>query len=98
MKFALLFTASGPIAVLTSHQSLTDPTLIEKFKAKGISKFIAYEMPIELARQRYGVHFDAVTRDVKESDDMRVLDFNGDRIFGLFGFRELGQPTFYEGP
>jgi hypothetical protein len=98
MKFAVLFTASGPIAVLTSHQSLTDPALIDKFKAKGIAKFIAYELPVELARERYGVHFDAVTKDVKESDDLRVLDFNGDRIFGLFGLKELGQPIFYEAP
>lgn len=98
MKFAVMFTASGPIAVLTSHQSLTDPALLDKFKAKGISKFIAHELPVELARDRYGAHFQAVLKDVKETDDLRVLDFNGDRIFGLFRFDELGQPIYHEGP
>lgn len=96
MKFAVLFTASGPIAILTSHQTLTEPALIEKFKSKGINKFIAYELPEELARERYGTHFHAVLRDVKESDDLRVLDFNGDRIFTLFRFSDLGQPIYHE--
>lgn len=98
MKFAVMFTPSGPIAVLTSHQSLTDPSLLDKFRAKGITKFIAHELPVDLARDRYGTHFQAVLKDVKESDDLRVLDFNGDRIFQLFRFQELGQPIFYEGP
>jgi hypothetical protein len=97
MKFAVLFTAGGPIAILTSHQSLTDPALLEKFKSKGITKFIAHVLPEELARERYGTHFQAVLKDVKESDDLRVLDFNGDRIFQLFRFSELGQPTYHEG-
>lgn len=97
MKAAVIFTASGPIAILTSHQSLTDPDLLDKLKAKGITKFIGYEVPQEMARERYGGHFQVVLRDVKESDDLRVLDFNGARVFQLFRFEELGQPTFYEG-
>jgi hypothetical protein len=97
MKFAVLFTASGPIAILTSHESLTEPSLLEKFKSKGIAKFIAFQLPEDLARQRYGPRFDTVLKDVKESDDLRVLDFNGDRIFQLFRFSELGTPIHYEG-
>ena len=31
-----------------------------------------------------------------ESDDLRVLDFNGDRAFRLFRFSELGPPIMYE--
>jgi hypothetical protein len=96
MKFAVLFTASGPIAILTSHQSLTEPALLEKLESKGITKFLAYELAEKLARERYGTHFQAVIKDVKESDDLRVLDFNGDRIFKLFRFSDLGQPIFHE--
>ena len=49
MKAALLFAGSGPLVVLTSHASFTDPTQLEKLGAKGIDKFIAYEIPLDLA-------------------------------------------------
>jgi hypothetical protein len=96
MKAALLFTGSGPIVILTSHASLTDPVLLLKLHAKGIDKFIAYELPLDLARDRYGQHFRVVLRDLSETDDLRVLDFNGQRAFGLFHLAELGTPTLYE--
>jgi hypothetical protein len=35
-------------------------------------------------------------RDLNESDDLRVLDFNGDRAFRLFRLAELGTPILYE--
>ena len=49
MKAALLFTGSGPLVILTSHASFTDPALLEKLAAKGIDKFIAYEVPVATA-------------------------------------------------
>lgn len=96
MKAYMLFTGGGPIVVLTSHASATDPTLLEKLAAKGINKFIAYEIPVDLARQRYGTHFSVVQGDLRETDDLRVLDYSGDRAFNLFRFDELGPPQTYE--
>lgn len=96
MKAALLFTGSGPIVILTSHASLTDPVLLLKLHAKGIDKFVAYELPLDLVRDRYGQHFRVVLRHLSETDDLRVLDFNGQRAFGLFQLAELGTPTLYE--
>ena len=46
MKVAVLITGSGPLVIVTSHASFTDPALIEKLRAKGIEKFIAYEVPV----------------------------------------------------
>jgi len=97
MKAALLFTASAPLVILTSHTSLTAPPVLEKLSAKGINKFIAYEIPIEAAQQRYGHHFQVVLQDVHETDDLRVLDVNGQRVFQLFHFEELGEPMMHEG-
>ena len=97
MKSAMIFTGSGPIVVLTSHDSLTDAGLIEKFAAKGITKFIAYEIPVELVEERYGGHYKVVVNDLHESDDLRVLDFNGHRAFGLFKIDELGKQITFEG-
>jgi hypothetical protein len=92
LKCAMLFTGSGPLVILTSHESLTSPALLEKLAAKGIDKFIAYEIPPETAQARYGGHFDVVIRDLHESDDLRVLDYNGERAFRLFRFDELRMP------
>ncbi|OAD20650.1 cytoplasmic protein, partial [Candidatus Thiomargarita nelsonii] len=40
MKAGIFFTGSGPILVLTSYDSLTDPHLVKKLTTKGIKKFI----------------------------------------------------------
>jgi hypothetical protein len=96
MKAALLVTGSGPLVIATSYGSLTDPGLIEKLRAKGIEKFIAYELPWNLVQERYGGHFVIAMRDLHETDDLRVLDFNGERAFRLFHLKELGAPVMVE--
>jgi hypothetical protein len=96
MKIALLLTGSGPLVIATSHASLTDSGLLEKIRAKGIDKFIAYELPLDLVKKRYAGHFDIAMQDLHESDDLRVVDFNGERAFRLFHLKELGTPVLYE--
>jgi hypothetical protein len=96
MKSFLLMTGSGPLMILTSHDSIVGEDLLEKLRVKGIDKFIAYEVPYDLAMQRYGGHFNVVANDLHESDDLRVLDYNGDRAFRLFSFAELGEACFHE--
>jgi hypothetical protein len=78
------------MVILTTHSSPTDPALLAKLAGKGIDKFIAHEIPIELAEERYGQHFAAVAQDLRQTDDLRVLDYSGNRAFRLFGFSELG--------
>ena len=96
MKTAMLFTGSGPIVILTSHESITAPALLEKLEAKGIERFLAYEVPLDLAKRRYGGHFKSVMNDIRETDDLRVLDYNGERAFALFRLDELGSPILHE--
>lgn len=96
MKAFMVFAGSGPLVILTSHGSITDQTLIEKFAAKGIDKFIAYELPVDVAQTRYGGHFDVVRKDLHETDDLRILDYNGERAFRLFRLSELGAPILHE--
>jgi hypothetical protein len=98
MKVMMLLTGGGPMVILTSAETPTAPGLLRELAAKGIEKFIAYEIPVEVAEKRYGSHFAAVAHDVHETDQLRVLDFNGQRAFGLFKFEELGPPTRYESP
>jgi hypothetical protein len=96
MKAALVFASSGPIVILTSHPSLSDTGLLRALKAHGIGKFIAYELPLDMVAARYGGHFQVVMNDARDSDDLRVLDVNGDRAFRLFRFSELGAPIMHD--
>lgn len=96
MKTFLLMTGSGPLMILTSHESIENSILLDKLLAKGIDKFIAYEVPFDLAKERYGWHFNVVANDLHETDDLRVLDYNGDRAFRLFSFSEIGDAHIHE--
>jgi len=98
MNVFFLFTGSGPLVILTSHASIEDPALLEKLAAKGVEKFLAYSIPLALAKARYGMHFDIVARSLSETDDLRVLDFDGTHAFRLFGFDEMSGPIAHEVP
>lgn len=97
MKAALIFSGTGPILILTSYESFNDPELVEKLYAKGIKKYIACELPVEKVKARYGNKFSVVLGDLKQTDDLRVLDYNGHNAFYSFTFAEMGKPLFYEG-
>jgi hypothetical protein len=96
MKAAIFFTGSGPIVILTSYASLTAPNFVEKLAAKGLSKFVAYEADMEEVRKKYGKHFDVIMKDLHQSDDLRVLDYDGHRVFRSFTLSKLGQPIYHE--
>ncbi len=98
MRAYLVFTGSGPILILTTYSSVTDPRLVEKLKAKGIGKFVAYEVPLERTRELYGAPFEVVAADLVGREDVRVLDFNGHHIFANFSLRELGEAVHFEEP
>jgi hypothetical protein len=93
----MLMTGSGPLVILTSYDSLENADLLERLTNKGIPKFMAYEIPMALAEERYGGHFRKVLNGFTESDKLRVLDHNGHRAFNLFKFEELGAATAHEG-
>ena len=96
MKAGIFFTGTGPILILTSYQSLDDPNLAEKLKQKGVKKFIAYEVPAEQVKRRYGQHFNVILGDLKQTDDLRVLDYDGHHVFYNFALDEMGAPVYYE--
>jgi hypothetical protein len=96
MKAFMLMAGSGPLMILTSHASIDDPVILEKLAAKGLDKFLSYELPIDLVKDRYGGHFSVAANDLRETDDLRILDYNGERAFRLFSFAELGTATMRE--
>lgn len=96
MKAGIIITGAGPILVLTSYESFTEKNFVRKLNSKGIKKFIAYEIPLDKVKERYGVHFSVVMGDLHETDDLRVLDYDGHHIFLNFSFAEMGAPVQYE--
>ena len=96
MKAGMYITGSGPVLILTSHKSLVAPKLIEKLRAKGIRKFIAYEVPVEWVKQKYGNHYQVVMNDLKQEDDLRVMDYNGHHVFQQIVLGDLGEPICHE--
>ena len=96
MKAGILFTGTGPILILTTYASFNDSKLIEKLASKGIKKFIAYEVPEEKVKETYGLQYKTIMADLRQTDDLRVLDYDGHHVFHKFSLKELGDPLFYE--
>ena len=96
MKSGIFFTGTGPIFILTTYDSLNNDQLAEKLAAKGIKKFIAFEVPEEKVKEIYGQHYKVIMGDLHQSDDLRVLDYDGHRIFLNFSLSELGNPIYHE--
>ncbi len=96
MKAGIIFTGTGPILILTSYESFTDPKFVAKLRAKGIEKFIAREIAVEKVKEKYGKHYTIVLGDLDQSDDLRVLDYNGHQVFYHFPFSDMGEPIYYE--
>ena len=97
MKAGIFFTGTGPILILTTFGELNDSTLVAKLAQKGIKKFIAYEVAESLVKEKYGQQFNIIMGDLKQSDDLRVLDYDGHHVFYNFALSELGAPVFHEG-
>jgi hypothetical protein len=97
MKAGLIFTGSGPIVILTSCDSLDDPKLVEEMSSKGINRYIAYEVPMDLLKKRYGQHYNVTLNDRRQNDILRVVDWVGRRAFNNFPLEQLGEPIQYDG-
>lgn len=96
MKAGIIVTGTGPMVVLTSFDSFEDSRFAEKLEAKGIRKFIAYEISVDLCRERYGEHYAIVMEDLRQTDDLRVLDFDGHHVYAAFSFDEYGSELRHE--
>jgi hypothetical protein len=96
MKGILVLSGSGPLLILSSYPTIDDPALIAKLRAKGLAKFLAWEVPIGHLRDLYGYTFRDIAEELQTRDDMRVLDFDGHRIFLNLSLSELGEHILFE--
>jgi len=96
MRSYLVLTGDGPLLVLSSHPCVTDETLLDSLRDRGIEKFIAYEVPIDRVHEFYGVPFEVIAADLEKRERMRVLDFDGPHIFDCLSMSDLGQEVHIE--
>ena len=96
MHAGIFFTGSGPILILTTYDTFTESDFLNKLQAKGIKKFVAREVPLERVKDRYGNHYAVVMGDLNQTDDLRVMDYNGHNVFYNFSFAEMGDPVYHE--
>ena len=96
MKTGIIFTGSGPILVLTTYNEFSDKKFCQKMALKGIDKFLAIEVPEELCKKKYGQQYNVIINDVKQEDDLRVLDYNGFNVFHNFPFSSWGEEYRHE--
>ncbi len=89
MKHHLIFTGSGPIMILHTYADISDDKLIAKLAAKGIRRFIAFEIDGDELKHTYGHRYEQVAEDVFDNEDLRVLDYDGHRILKHFDFQQL---------
>ena len=94
----MIITGSGSILVLTSADSFDNPDFVTALREKGIDKFMAFEIPEETVRSRYGQHFAVTMADMKQFDILRIVDVDGQRIFRNFDLERLGNPVLYDRP
>ena len=99
MKAYFLWTVIGPQIILTSFDLEKCPDrLLQTGRVVDslANKVMAYEIPLDKVKQRYGEHFEVVTKDPDQTDELRVLDSDGERVLNNIHFKELGQPIYYE--
>jgi len=98
MKAVIVFSSNGPVLIVTSYPSIDDSRFVAKLKAKGIGKFMAWEVAIDHCEELYGYGFRDIVADLKKEDDLRILDFDGHRIFLNFSLAGLHEPFVFEEP
>lgn len=96
MKTGIFFTGTGPILLMTSYESFKDKNFITKLSSKGIKKFVAYEIAENKVKEKYGQRYKSVLGDLKQTDDLRVLDYDGHHVFYNFPINDFGEAITHE--
>jgi len=47
-------------------------------------------------KEKYGQQYKIILGDLKQSDDLRVLDYDGHHVFYNFSIKDVGEPVYHE--
>jgi hypothetical protein len=96
MKSEIVFSGSGPTSILTTYEDFSNEKFSQKLGQKGIEKYVVGEVPLKMCIEKYGQHYDVIMKDVKQADDLRVLDYNGFDVFHKFPLCPWGKEHRHE--
>jgi hypothetical protein len=96
MKAGVIVNGTGAILVLTAGNSFEDPDLLNCLREKGMDKYIAFEIPVDEVKAKYGQHLSVTLADRKQSDACRVVDVDGARIFRNFPLDIFSPPISHD--
>lgn len=99
LKAYFLWTVFGPQIILTTCDLTKAPGCLSqngRIVDLWTNKFMAYELPLDAIKERYGTHYDVVVQDPDQKDELRILDSDGHRVLQNIRFKEFGQPIYYE--
>jgi nucleotide-binding universal stress UspA family protein len=95
----VIFTGTGPILTVFTYPDIRDERLVHKLRDKGVDNFIAYDVDRAMVEARYPHTYHNIVEDLRGTEDIRVLDFNGHQIMANFRLEEFGEPVkFRRGP
>jgi hypothetical protein len=80
---------NGPILVVVSRTGDTANGLREGMRRRGHSKFIAWPLTANEVRHLYGEPFELVAASLSDEQPLRVLDFDGVRVFKNISLNRL---------
>jgi hypothetical protein len=72
-------------------------TWLKSLERKGLKNSLLTKFRLVLPKSGMEPFFDR-EGDLRETDDLRVLDEDGDHVFKLFRFDEFGSSLVYEPP
>ncbi len=96
MRSFLVLTEQGPLLTLSADPDGLDDAVHSGLTRRGIDKYIAWEVPVETVRERYGQPFEAIASGLVAGRSLRVLDFDGHQIFSRLSLTELERSYAYE--
>jgi len=97
MRAYVIFSSTEPVLIV-SQKTIRSQSVLAELRRIGCLKFIAREVPIDHVRCQYGRQYDVIEEAVEHGCPMRVLDYNGRRIFRFLPFSEFGPPYRRELP
>jgi hypothetical protein len=97
-KAGIITAGSGTILVVTACDSFEDPDLVKALRQKGIDKYVEFEVPLDLVKHQYGQHYSVIMADRSQTDLLRVVDVEGQRIFRNFPLSAFGPSLYHDEP
>jgi hypothetical protein len=81
---------------MTMSRSDGEIQLKQGLRRRGHGKFIAWPVPYDRVQRAYGIVFDTIASNLSNQQPLRVLDFDGRRVFETVSVSRLRSPVVSE--